>query len=190
MLLVYISADGLRPDDPPSADVKAPESEQPIATAKRPSIQQSRINGGLRAGGGVALSESAPSGNGRSEGAAATSVSHCLFPEDLLPFTRKKLFLIIESDNSAAFKVGTSRTPALCSEWTHRAVLLLQTMESGFGQPFLCLLSPTSTAPLPNKGTLRFTSCCVPNMSADPHPRAQQATCSRSSFTTRWQVSA
>jgi len=28
-----------------------------------------------------------------------------LYPEDLLPFTRKPLFLIVDSDNSVAFKV-------------------------------------------------------------------------------------
>lgn len=29
-----------------------------------------------------------------------------LFPGDLIPFTRKPLFLIIDSDNSHAFKAG------------------------------------------------------------------------------------
>jgi len=31
-----------------------------------------------------------------------------LYPGDLIPFTRKPLFLIIDSDNSHAFKAGLS----------------------------------------------------------------------------------
>jgi len=31
---------------------------------------------------------------------------NCVYPSDLVPFTRKKLFLIVESDNSAVFKVS------------------------------------------------------------------------------------
>ncbi|PVU85601.1 hypothetical protein BB559_006924 [Furculomyces boomerangus] len=47
--------------------------------------------------------------------------SHCLYPADIIPFTRKPLFLIIESPNSASFK----DIPRL------------------FGQPLVCLMSPT-----------------------------------------------
>lgn len=32
-----------------------------------------------------------------------------LYPGDLIPFTRKPLFLIIDSDNSHAFKAGLSK---------------------------------------------------------------------------------
>ncbi|KAI9014455.1 protein SCAI [Phycomyces nitens] len=45
---------------------------------------------------------------------------HCLNPADLLPFTRKPLFLIVDSDNSVAFKA----------------------MPNLFDQPVMCLLSP------------------------------------------------
>ncbi|KAL0077826.1 protein SCAI [Phycomyces blakesleeanus] len=45
---------------------------------------------------------------------------HCLNPADLLPFTRKPLFLIVDSDNSVAFK----------------------NMPNLFDQPVMCLLSP------------------------------------------------
>ncbi len=31
---------------------------------------------------------------------------HCLYPEDIMSFTRKKLFLIVESNNSISFKVN------------------------------------------------------------------------------------
>ncbi|XP_067661934.1 protein SCAI-like isoform X1 [Haliotis asinina] len=45
---------------------------------------------------------------------------HCLHPGDLYPYTRKPLFLIIDSDNSSAF----------------------QNFPNLFGQPMVCLLSP------------------------------------------------
>ncbi|KAI9305559.1 hypothetical protein BJ944DRAFT_265025, partial [Cunninghamella echinulata] len=50
------------------------------------------------------------------------SISSCLYPADLIPFTRKPLFLIIDSDNSLAFQ---------------------QTIPNLFDQPVMCLLSPT-----------------------------------------------
>ncbi|XP_041368658.1 protein SCAI-like [Gigantopelta aegis] len=45
---------------------------------------------------------------------------HCLHPGDLYPYTRKPLFLIVDSDNSSAF----------------------QNYPNLFGQPLVCLLSP------------------------------------------------
>ncbi|XP_025112792.1 protein SCAI-like isoform X2 [Pomacea canaliculata] len=45
---------------------------------------------------------------------------HCLHPGDLYPYTRKPLFLIVDSDNSSAF----------------------QNFPNLFGQPLVCLLSP------------------------------------------------
>uniref|UniRef100_A0A4W6DU56 Suppressor of cancer cell invasion n=1 Tax=Lates calcarifer TaxID=8187 RepID=A0A4W6DU56_LATCA len=47
---------------------------------------------------------------------------HCLHPGDLFPFTRKPLFVIVDSSNSTAFKNFTNL----------------------FGQPLVCLLSPTA----------------------------------------------
>ncbi|XP_037609159.1 protein SCAI isoform X2 [Sebastes umbrosus] len=46
---------------------------------------------------------------------------HCLHPGDLFPFTRKPLFVIVDSTNSTAYKHFTNL----------------------FGQPLVCLLSPT-----------------------------------------------
>ncbi|MEQ2312252.1 hypothetical protein AMECASPLE_028964 [Ameca splendens] len=46
---------------------------------------------------------------------------HCLHPGDLFPFTRKPLFIIVDSSNSTAYKNFTNL----------------------FGQPLVCLLSPT-----------------------------------------------
>ncbi|XP_035684793.1 protein SCAI-like [Branchiostoma floridae] len=47
---------------------------------------------------------------------------HCLHPGDLYPFTRKPLFLVVDSENSEVFK----------------------NMPNLFGQPRLCLLSPVA----------------------------------------------
>ncbi|XP_007907722.1 protein SCAI [Callorhinchus milii] len=47
---------------------------------------------------------------------------HCLHPGDIYPFTRKPLFLIVDSSNSIAYKNFTNL----------------------FGQPLVCLLSPTA----------------------------------------------
>ncbi|KAF9112278.1 hypothetical protein BGX27_003679 [Mortierella sp. AM989] len=49
------------------------------------------------------------------------SISHCLHPGDLLPFTRKPMFLIVDSNNSVAFA----------------------DMPRVFNHPFMSLLSPT-----------------------------------------------
>ncbi|XP_058861179.1 protein SCAI [Acipenser ruthenus] len=46
---------------------------------------------------------------------------HCLHPGDLYPFTRKPLFVVVDSSNSVAYKNFTNL----------------------FGQPVVCLLSPT-----------------------------------------------
>ncbi|KAJ3035830.1 hypothetical protein HDV00_003365 [Rhizophlyctis rosea] len=50
-----------------------------------------------------------------------TSLIHCLHPQDLVPFTRKPMFLIVDSTNSTAFKE----------------------FSKVFNQPLVCLLSPT-----------------------------------------------
>ncbi|CAO3599910.1 unnamed protein product [Absidia cylindrospora] len=52
---------------------------------------------------------------------APPSIQACLYPADLIPFTRKPLFLIVDSNNSSAFQ---------------------QTMPNLFDQPLMCLLSP------------------------------------------------
>uniref|UniRef100_A0A8C9XV36 Suppressor of cancer cell invasion n=1 Tax=Sander lucioperca TaxID=283035 RepID=A0A8C9XV36_SANLU len=50
----------------------------------------------------------------------AQNEMHCLHPGDLFPFTRKPLFVIVDSSNSTAYKHFTNL----------------------FGQPLVCLLSP------------------------------------------------
>ncbi|KAI9208764.1 protein SCAI [Polychytrium aggregatum] len=71
--------------------------------------------------GGVATAVNyARKGNEKSE-SDQTSLVHCLHPHDLVPFTRKPLFLIIDSTNSTAFK----------------------NFPKVFNQNLMCLLSPT-----------------------------------------------
>ncbi|KAJ9084234.1 hypothetical protein DSO57_1026566 [Entomophthora muscae] len=55
--------------------------------------------------------------------ADSVAATHCLHPGDIVPFTRKPLFLIIDSTNSQAFK----NIPRL------------------FNQPLLCFMSPISS---------------------------------------------
>lgn len=51
--------------------------------------------------------------------------SHCLYPGDLYPFTRRPLFVIVDSDNSFVF----------------------QHIPRYFGQPLVTLMSPQDTPP-------------------------------------------
>lgn len=50
---------------------------------------------------------------------------HCLYPGDLYPFTRRPLFVIVDSDNSFVF----------------------QHIPRYFGQPLVTLMSPQDTPP-------------------------------------------
>lgn len=51
--------------------------------------------------------------------------AHCLYPGDLYPFTRRPLFVIVDSDNSFVF----------------------QHIPRYFGQPLVTLMSPQDTPP-------------------------------------------
>ncbi|CAG8562859.1 4802_t:CDS:10 [Acaulospora colombiana] len=76
-------------------------------------------NNDQRYAGGVATSSRKPAE--KSEASDNIALINCLHPDDLVPFTRKPMFLIIDSNNSTAF----SNFPMV------------------FNQPFLCLMSPT-----------------------------------------------
>lgn len=54
-----------------------------------------------------------------------TKEVHCLYPGDLYPFTRRPLFVIVDSDNSFVF----------------------QHIPRYFGQPLVTLMSPQDTPP-------------------------------------------
>ena len=56
-----------------------------------------------------------------------TSLVHCLHPQDLVPFTRKPLFLIVDSTNSNAFNVTLN---------------LFKDIPKVFSSPVLSLMSP------------------------------------------------
>ncbi|KAI9598912.1 protein SCAI [Syncephalis fuscata] len=103
-LLIFLSADGVS------------------AIAKKPELDLLDYRGGI---GTTSRIE-----NWTTEDSPSWS---CLHPGDLRSFTRKPLFLVIESDNSIAY----------------RALIPL------FGQPLLCLLSPTK---YPNKEVNRYGS--------------------------------
>ncbi|KAJ1926478.1 hypothetical protein IWQ60_003753 [Tieghemiomyces parasiticus] len=62
----------------------------------------------------------AKSGEASEANTTTAQVANCLHPADLVPFTRKAMFLVVESTNSIAYK----SLPRL------------------FNQPFLCLMSP------------------------------------------------
>ncbi|XP_022687352.1 protein SCAI-like isoform X2 [Varroa jacobsoni] len=66
-------------------------------------------------------------GTKRAAGAIVLREQHCLYPGDLFPFTRKPLFVVVDSDNSYAFE--------------NMAVRL-------FGQPLIVLMSPEETPPV------------------------------------------
>jgi len=53
--------------------------------------------------GGIATSTN-PRKTEKTETSEQTALTHCLHPVDLVPFTRKPMFIIIDSNNSTAFK--------------------------------------------------------------------------------------
>ncbi|CAI5933621.1 unnamed protein product [Closterium sp. NIES-65] len=117
-------------------------------------------DGGV-AGGGVWV-------RARGEGEAASMC--CLLPADIVPFTRRPLVLIVDSDNSAAFQVTDTHSSTRCA--VYRA----------------CLLDSLHSAPLPDVRAMldpvppclhRRTAPCVctrpyyyPPRISTPRPRA------------------
>ncbi|KAI8847645.1 hypothetical protein BC829DRAFT_395937 [Chytridium lagenaria] len=53
---------------------------------------------------------------------SGSSLVHCLHPNDLIPFSRKPLFLIVDSTNSVAFKVHTTQIGSLFTLFLHSPV--------------------------------------------------------------------
>ncbi|RIB10065.1 protein SCAI [Gigaspora rosea] len=73
--------------------------------------------------GGVATSSRKPAD--KADGSDNSGLINCLHPNDLVPFTRKPLCIIVDSNNSTAF----ANFPKV------------------FNQPFLCLMSPVEYPP-------------------------------------------
>jgi len=94
-LLLYISADGLFPSS------NSPEDRYDM-------------------GGVMTNSKREPDQSGAKQRNCHVKEMHCLYPGDLIPFVRKPLFLIVDSDNS----------------WVFQSVPQL------FGQPLVVLMSP------------------------------------------------
>ncbi|KAG0298896.1 hypothetical protein BGZ96_004203 [Linnemannia gamsii] len=92
-MLIYLSADGSKRSSPDTSGAKG-------------------YHGGILTNSRKVLEGS---------DAEQQSISHCLHPGDLIPFTRKPMFLIVDSSNSTAFA----------------------DMPRVFNHPFMSLLSPT-----------------------------------------------
>ncbi|KAF8940830.1 hypothetical protein BGZ58_004519 [Dissophora ornata] len=92
-MLIYLSADGSKRSVPDHSGAKG-------------------YHGGILTNSRKVLDNSDPE---------QQSISHCLHPGDLLPFTRKAMFLIVDSNNSVAFAE----------------------MPRVFNYPFMSLMSPT-----------------------------------------------
>ncbi|KAL6557403.1 hypothetical protein OROMI_017753 [Orobanche minor] len=71
----------------------------------------------------------------RGHGGSKSSMN-CIYPSDLLPFTRRPLFIIIDSENSKAFK-NTSMTHEQAMSGAEK------------GEPVAVLLSPATPLPVP-----------------------------------------
>ncbi|KAL6054415.1 Protein SCAI,Protein SCAI, partial [Balamuthia mandrillaris] len=110
VLLLYLSADSL------SGDFHNDES-------KEKDKDKQALGDVVYRKGGLAMSSTVLSSSPDSleEPEQAPESPYGLYPEDLIPFTRKKMFVIVESGNSLAFK----------------------SIQNVFGKPFLFLLSPT-----------------------------------------------
>ncbi|KAJ2156925.1 hypothetical protein GGF46_004862 [Coemansia sp. RSA 552] len=93
------------------------EGTAPAELTEGPAQQHGFIGGIATARRGAASSNS---GEG-SQGRGVDQLIHAVHPADLVPFTRKPLFLVVESDSSAAYR----------------------NMPNLFSQPLLCLLSPS-----------------------------------------------
>lgn len=118
-LLLYLSADGCA-----YPDQTVPGYGHGVVTTQRnkPNPSTDRTT----TANAVAVSAAAVSGTGAQALTVATEVPvtpsvHCLCPGDLIPFTRKPLFLIVDSDHSTGFK----------------------NIPNVFDQPVMCLMSPT-----------------------------------------------
>lgn len=149
VMLLYLSADGCKYTDAPvpgyQGGVAAYQRKQQSSasgtlaagTVDRSDHGQGSASGmmsGAASGGTAsatnvsATASNAANGSGATAAAAAAAaaassaipLAHCLHPADLVPFTRKSLFLIVDSDNSIAFK----------------------NLPNVFDQPVMSLLSP------------------------------------------------
>uniref|UniRef100_A0A8D3A721 Protein SCAI n=1 Tax=Scophthalmus maximus TaxID=52904 RepID=A0A8D3A721_SCOMX len=121
VLLVYLSATGVFPTGP--SDYEGPYDFGGVLTNTNRDV----VNG-----------ETMQKKN------QAQKEMHCLHPGDLFPFTRKPLFVIVDSSNSTAYKNFTNL----------------------FGQPLVCLLSPT-VYPKSVQGVLLQNNTSSKNTSGD-----------------------
>ncbi|KAJ2597673.1 hypothetical protein GGF39_002954 [Coemansia sp. RSA 1721] len=113
-VLLYLSSDG------------SGVSSEPTAAATEIAVSPATAHGFT---GGISTSRR---NLGDSKDRKVEQLIHTLHPADLIPYTRKPFFLIVESTSSAAYK----NIPNL------------------FNQPLLCLLSPSSYPITSNSGSI------------------------------------
>ncbi|VFQ74324.1 unnamed protein product [Cuscuta campestris] len=124
VMLLYISASGSHGQSSPSHmenSINPRRSSKPAVALSRARLHENHIscNGDLN---------SHPE-NSLSFGPSRNGVQNNLYPGDLIPFTRRPLFIIIDSDNSHAFKVLQG------SERGERCALLLSPLRPSYKKP-------------------------------------------------------
>lgn len=140
-LLLYISADGCfsTTKHPQDCKIAFPSTIHTLITVK--SITDGYELGGLATSVKRDGTESGVSIRGKT--AATLKEPHCLYPGDLYPYTRRPLFIIIDSDNSFVF----AHIPKY------------------FGQPLVILMSPQDVPQnFQGKGLYLKLTFLVPNV--------------------------
>ncbi|KAG2178373.1 hypothetical protein INT44_001525 [Umbelopsis vinacea] len=105
-MFIYLSADGMS---------KREDTTNPAAVTEGEKAMKH-----LGYSAGITTSQRKTNDKGVVDGVNSTGVAGGLYPGDLIPFTRKPMFLIVDSNNSLAFK----------------------DMVNVFDQPFMAILSP------------------------------------------------
>lgn len=77
----------------------------------------------------------------RGKSSAGYKEPHCLYPGDLYPYTRRPLFIIIDSDNSFVFQ-HIPRYEFVWLSSAYRSLILFLLLFRYFGQPLVILMSP------------------------------------------------
>ncbi|RUS15213.1 protein SCAI [Endogone sp. FLAS-F59071] len=134
-MLLYLSADGLT--------ISGNEVVEPVEYF-RVRIFMSISTILLGYSGGVLTNQRKPNDKGEPSDRGRVN---CLCPSDLMPFTRRPLFLIVDSNNSVAFKYVNEEIQLIALTLDYTFYSSLQNFPKVFNQPLLCLLSPTEYPP-------------------------------------------
>lgn len=125
---------------PPSIPRTVSITSWKSAASVAPLISVSLTDGYELGGLGTSVKRDSVDGGGLSCRGKSYKENHCLYPGDLYPFTRRPMFIIIDSDNSFVF----------------------QHIPRYFGQPLVILMSPQDVPPAfqgrPREGFMEFQS--------------------------------